>query len=92
MGRLILLELKKLAKPVIAVLVILTVLTCVLSCTLFRSYSLQYALDKWEIGTEYIGLLFPLFVTIPVCQCRFDFVVFRRKGNVEKWRVNVYSL
>lgn len=67
MGRLLLLELKKLAKPVIAVLVILTVLTCVLSCTLFRSYSLQYTLDKWEIGTEYIGLLFPLFVTVPVC-------------------------
>ena len=67
MGRLILLEMKKLAKPVIAVLVILTVLTCVLSCTLFQAYSLAYVLDKWEIGTEYIGLLFPLFVVVPVC-------------------------
>ena len=26
------------------------------------------------------------------CQRRCDFVVFRRTGNVEKWRVNVYSL
>ena len=25
------------------------------------------------------------------CQRRCDFVVFRRTGNVEKWRVNVYS-
>ena len=26
------------------------------------------------------------------CQRRCDFVVFRRTGNVEKWRLNVYSL
>ena len=26
------------------------------------------------------------------CQRRCDFVVFRRTGNVEKWRVKVYSL
>ena len=26
------------------------------------------------------------------CQRRCDFVVFRRTGNVEKWRVRVYSL
>ena len=26
------------------------------------------------------------------CQRRSDFVVFRRTGNVEKWRVNVYRL
>ena len=67
MGRLILLELKKLAKPVTMTLAVLTVLSCVLSCTLFQAYSLAYVLDKWEIGTEYIGLLFPLFVTAPVC-------------------------
>ena len=28
----------------------------------------------------------------PPCQRRCDFVVFRRTGNVEKWRVRVYSL
>ena len=27
----------------------------------------------------------------PGCQRRSDFVVFRRTGNVEKWRVKVYS-
>ena len=29
--------------------------------------------------------------TTKFCQHRCDFVVFRRTGNVEKWRVNVYS-
>ena len=29
---------------------------------------------------------------VPVCQRRCDFVVFRRTGHVEKWRVKVYSL
>ena len=32
-----------------------------------------------------------LFRKFP-CQSRCDFVVFRQTGNVEKWRVNVYSL
>ena len=54
-------ELKKLSKPVLAAMAVLTAVTCVLCCTLC------YVLDKWEIGTEFIGLLFPLFVTIPIC-------------------------
>ena len=32
------------------------------------------------------------FLGDPACQRRCDFVVCRRTGNVEKWRVNVYSL
>ena len=31
-------------------------------------------------------------IGVMCCQRRCDFVVFRRTGNVEKWRVNVYSL
>ncbi len=67
MLRNIALEGKKLAGPVLAALGALTVLTCVLSCTLYRSYALYYDIDAWEIGTEFLGLLFPLFVTVPVC-------------------------
>ena len=67
MTRLILLELHKLAKPVLTVLALLTAVTCVLCCTLFRDYTLCYALDKWEIGTEFLPLLFSLIVTVPVC-------------------------
>lgn len=61
------LESKKLAGTVLVSLVILTVLTCVLTATLYRGYSIYFKLDAWEIGTEYVGLLFPLFVTVPVC-------------------------
>lgn len=60
-------ELKKLSRPVLVALGLLTVLACVLTCTLYREYSIHFALDTWEIGTEFFGLLFPLFVTIPVC-------------------------
>ena len=67
MRRMLLLELKKLSKPILAAMAVLTAVTCVLCCTLFRDYTLRYVLDKWEIGTEFIGLLFPLFVTIPIC-------------------------
>lgn len=61
------LELKKIAGPVLATLGMLTVLTCVLSCTLYRDYTIYYDIDAWEIGTAFLGLVFPLFVTVPVC-------------------------
>ena len=96
MGRMVLLELKKLSKPVLAALATLTAVTCVLCCTLFRDYTLCYVLDKWEIGTEFIGLLFPLFVTIPVCwqlyyERRDRFIVYtlprvsKRRYLTAKW-------
>ena len=61
------LELKKIRKPVLAAMLGTTVLTCILTCTLYRGYSIYFRLDPWEIGTEYLGLLFPLLVTVPVC-------------------------
>ena len=67
MLRLLKLELKKLSKTTLLAIAILTVLTCILTCTMYREYSICFKLDAWEIGTEYIGLFFPLFVTVPVC-------------------------
>ena len=67
MLRNIALEFKKIAAPVLTALGGLTILTCILSCTLYRDYTIYYDIDAWEIGTEYLGLLFPLFVTVPVC-------------------------
>lgn len=67
MLRNIVLEMKKIAVPVLITLGALTILTCILSCTLYRDYTLFYDIDAWEIGTEYLGLLFPLFVTVPIC-------------------------
>lgn len=61
------LELKKIRKPVLAAILGATILTCILTCILYRSYSILFRLDPWEIGTEYLGLLFPLLVTVPVC-------------------------
>jgi ABC-type transport system involved in multi-copper enzyme maturation permease subunit len=43
------------------------VLATVLSCTLYQNYSLDYNLEAWEIGTEMISFLFPLFVVVPIC-------------------------
>ena len=41
---------------------------------------------------RYDILALSCFYPITTCQRRCDFVVFRRTDNVEKWRVNVYSL
>lgn len=67
MPRLIKLELKKLAKPVLAAVLILSAAACILCRTLYLEYTLYFILDPWEIGMEYYGLLFPLLVTVPVC-------------------------
>ncbi len=61
------LEGRKLARPVLAATVLLTLLTCMLTCTLYRGYTIHFELDPWEIGTEFLSLLFPLFVTVPIC-------------------------
>ena len=61
------LEVKKICKPVLTAMLGTTVLTCALTCTLYQNYSIYFRLDTWEIGTEYLGLLFPLLVTVPVC-------------------------
>lgn len=61
------LEGKKIIKPVIATTCLLTLLTCILSCTRCREYTIHFEIDPWEIGTEFLSLLFPLFVTIPIC-------------------------
>nr|WP_326165723.1 hypothetical protein [uncultured Oscillibacter sp.] len=61
------LELKKIRKPVLITLFGMTILACILTCTLYRDYQVCFVLDPWEIGTEYFGLLFPLLVTVPIC-------------------------
>ena len=44
-------------------------------------------------ATGDIGILFSIRVADAIrCQRQFENVGFRRTGNVEKWRVNVYSL
>ena len=57
------LEGKKIARPVLFTTCLLTLLTCIL----YREYTIHFELDPWEIGTEFLSLLFPLFVTVPIC-------------------------
>lgn len=67
MPRLIQLELKKLARLVLAAVFILSITACILCRTLYLEYALHFILDPWEIGMESFALLFPLLVTVPVC-------------------------
>lgn len=67
MARLVRSELGKLWIPATVTLVALTVVACVLTCTLYTGYSLDYDLEAWEIGREIIDFLFPVFVVVPLC-------------------------
>lgn len=70
-------EWKKIRVSVFCTIVLLTALTSILSCTIYQNYSLTYDLEAWEVGTEIIGFLFPLFVTIPLCWTFY----YERKNN-----------
>ena len=77
MFRLIKTEGKKVFFPVLLVTILMAVVASVLSCTLYQSYALHYDLEAWEIGTEFFGLLYPLFVVIPLCWSLF----YEKKNN-----------
>lgn len=70
-------EWSKVCLPVLATTFILSIIMCVLSCTLYQNYALQYDLEAWEVGTEMVNLLFPLFVVLPVCWNLY----YERKNN-----------
>ncbi|MGI5888473.1 MAG: hypothetical protein ACOX6J_03740 [Oscillospiraceae bacterium] len=60
-------EWKKVSLPVLLTTALLTVVMCVLSCTVYKNYSLQYDLQAWEVGTEIFSMLYPLLVVVPLC-------------------------
>lgn len=70
-------EWKKIKFPVLGTMAILSIAACIFSSTLYRSYALYYDLEAWEIGTELIAFLFPLFVVIPICWNMY----YERKNN-----------
>ncbi len=67
MHRLIKSEWKKIGLPVLLTTLLFTMAASVLTATLYRSYSLVYTLDAWEIGTEIFGVIYLLMVVIPLC-------------------------
>ena len=77
MFRLIKNEWRKVKSPVIGTILILSIVACILSSTLYQNYTLFYDIEAWEIGTELIGFLFPLFVVIPICWNMY----YERKNN-----------
>lgn len=77
MFRLIRNEFNKLNFPVILTAALLSITAAILSCTLYKGYSLFYDLDAWEVGAEIINFLFPLFVVIPICWSMY----YERKNN-----------
>ncbi|MDR0286488.1 MAG: hypothetical protein LBI03_02090 [Clostridiales bacterium] len=77
MFRLVKNELVKLKIPVILTVVLLSITAIVLTGTLYKSYSLDYDLEAWEIGREIIDFLFPLFVVVPICWLMY----YERKNN-----------
>lgn len=66
MKKLLVLEWQKVKWPVLIVLVIATAASMILSSTLYKNYALEYDLEAWEVGMEYIVFLFPLIAVLPV--------------------------
>ena len=60
-------EWKKIWIPVLLTLIAVTTAACAMTATMYPQYSLIYTLDAWEVGTEYLSLLYPLFVVLPLC-------------------------
>lgn len=58
---------EKVKKPVFLAAILATIFIGVMTCTLYKNYSLQVDLEAWEIATEFISMLFPLIVVIPSC-------------------------
>lgn len=77
MKKLLLLEWKKVKWPVLIMLFVSTLASVVLSSTLYKNYSLEYDLEAWEVGMEFIIFLFPLIATLPVGWLMY----FERKDN-----------
>ncbi len=95
-------EWQKIKWAVLGTILLISLLTCILTGTLYQNYTLHYGLDVWEIGTEIVGLLFPLFVVIPVCwnmyyERKDNFLLYTmprvntRKYLVAKWMTSLIS-
>lgn len=70
-------EWRKIKIPAMLTVLLLTIVTCALSGTLYRNYVLFYDLEAWEIGTEFLTFLFPLLTVVPLCWNLY----YERKNN-----------
>lgn len=102
MFRLLKNEWNKIKYAVLGTIGILSITACILSNTLYQNYTLYYDLDAWEVGTELIPFLFPLFVVIPICwnmysERKNNFLLYtmprvsKRKYVTAKWLISAIS-
>lgn len=67
MKKLLLLEWKKLKKPILITHIVSIVLMIILTCTLYKYHILEYDIEAWELANEYFSFIFPLLVVLPTC-------------------------
>ncbi len=95
-------EWEKIKFPVLITIAILSIAACILTNTLYKNYALHYDLEAWEVGTELISFLFPLFVVIPICwnvyyERKNHFLLYtmprvsKRKYLTAKWLISAIS-
>lgn len=65
MKKMILLEWQKVKWPVLIVLFVATVASMILSSTIYKNHALEYDLQAWEVGMQFINFLFPLIAVLP---------------------------
>lgn len=102
MLRLMISEWKKVRLPVLSAVLLLSAWACIMTCTLYKNYVMEFDLDAWEVGTELFTFLFPLFVVIPLCwnlyyERKDNFLVYvlprvsQKKYLTAKWLVYALS-
>lgn len=77
MKKLLVLEWQKVKWTVLIMLVVATAASMILSSTLYKNYALEYDLEAWQVGMEFIVFLFPLISVLPVGWVMY----YERKNN-----------
>ena len=70
-------EWRKVRFPVLTLMLALSIIMCVLSCAVYRNYTLHYELEAWGSGDAGVQFTFPLVVTLPLCWNLY----YERKNN-----------
>lgn len=70
-------EWRKVCFPVLSTILLLSIVMCVLSCSLYQDYQIYYKIEAWEIGTQLVNVFFPLLVVLPLCWNLY----YERKNN-----------
>jgi hypothetical protein len=81
MRNLIILEWRKLKMPVLLTIIVGTLLSIILSSTMYKSYALEQQLEVWEVGFEIFNFIFPLIAVLPTCWLMY----FERKNGFLKY-------